>query len=223
MVDEGIGKLYRGVKPPLVQSIVSKSMMFGLYSWYHNLICQTLGDQVEGTLHLAAFLAGTTEALLTPFERAQTLLQIPKYNSQITGANDALRRIHRMGLREHYRGLTAVLLRNGPTNVCFFAARDPLRDALTQISTQRWVVDFVSGSLLGACLSTLFFPINVARSRMQSTLGGKYLSVPAALRLVYQERGSVRAIYRGVHINFSRSLLSWGIINSSYETLQGVL
>ena len=57
---------------------------------------------------------------------------------------------------------------------------------------------------------------------MQSELGVHYnMNVWEALQVVYKERGgSVRRVYRGVQINFTRSLVSWGIINSSYEALK---
>lgn len=64
---EGWMMLYRGVKPPLLQAMVSKSIMFGLYNWYDELLCEQFGRQ-RGIHLVAAGLAGTTEAILTPFE-----------------------------------------------------------------------------------------------------------------------------------------------------------
>ena len=90
------------------------------------------------------------------------------------------------------------------------------------ITLHHVTIDFICGAVLGACLSTTFFPINVARARMQSELGGNaHISVSQALVKVYRERGrKIKHMYRGVHLNFTRSLLSWGIINSSYEYLK---
>lgn len=64
---EGISTLYRGVKPPLIQSMISKSMMFGMYNYIDDQLVQysQLGSSRK---HIAAFLAGTTEAVLSPFE-----------------------------------------------------------------------------------------------------------------------------------------------------------
>lgn len=64
---EGLSMLYRGVKPPLLSAAVSKSIMFGLYKWYDQLLVDRYGN--HKLIHLsAAMLSGTTEALLTPFE-----------------------------------------------------------------------------------------------------------------------------------------------------------
>lgn len=61
----------------------------------------------------------------------------------------------------------------------------------------------------------------VAKTPMQSVYNESRISVWEALRLTYVERGrSVRCVYRGVGMNFCRSLLSWGIINSAYEKLK---
>lgn len=59
--------LYRGVKPPLLQAAVSKSIMFGLYNWYDEALVERFGNH-KGIHLLAAGLSGTTEAILTPFE-----------------------------------------------------------------------------------------------------------------------------------------------------------
>ena len=101
------------------------------------------------------------------------------------------------------------------------AARPPARPPLAGF----WDVlrDFVSGAVLGATISTVFFPINVAKSVMQAQLGGKFPGVVETIRRVKQERGGWRGVFRGVHINYTRSLVSWGIINSTYEILGDLL
>ncbi|OQR90741.1 ATP-dependent RNA helicase, partial [Thraustotheca clavata] len=223
--EDGWTRLYRGVRPPLMQAAAAKSFMFGLYNAYNDAMTDEFGNHINGiaTSHYAAFLSGTSEAVLTPFERTQTLLQTVKYNNEFKGAIDAFYRISLMGIREHYRGCTAILLRNGPSNVVFFGMRESVRDILPETTTPHGTLaaDFVSGAVLGAFLSTLFFPLNVAKTRMQSIYGGEHISVVKALQLTYKERGHQwRHVYRGVHINFVRSLISWGIINSAYEKLK---
>uniref|UniRef100_H3GX75 Uncharacterized protein n=1 Tax=Phytophthora ramorum TaxID=164328 RepID=H3GX75_PHYRM len=221
---EGWVMLYRGVKPPLLQAMVSKSIMFGLYNFYDELLISHFGDH-RGLNLVAAGMAGTSEAVLAPFERAQTLLQTPKFNREISGAYDAMVHINKYGLREHYRGLTAILCRNGPGNILFFGLRGPVRELFPrgESAAATMTNDFFCGAVLGAMISTFTFPINVARTRMQSVYGQPFIGPIEALQLTYQERGhSVRRLYRGVQMNFFRSLLSWGIINSTYEKLKSI-
>lgn len=79
----------------------------------------------------------------------------------------------------------------------------------------------MSGAVIGAFLSSLFYPANVVKVAMQNTIGGPNLSISEAFRNVYRERGSkLRNVYRGVSINCSRAFLSWGIINVSYEGIK---
>ncbi|CAK4169807.1 unnamed protein product [Aphanomyces euteiches] len=239
--EDGWIRLYRGVGPPLLQAAVSKSIMFGLYTSYLDRLRENFGESIGGldTSHFAAVLSGTSEAMLTPFERVQTLLQTTKFNAEFNSMSDVFVRINAVSFRENYRGLTAILMRNAPSNAIFFGMREHVREMLpaTTTSSATVAVDFASGAMLGAFLSTLFFPLNgtslddqdtiaqpilVAKTRMQSVYGPheRYISVVEALKLTYHERGSSWArVYRGVHINFARSLVTWGIINSAYEKL----
>lgn len=230
---EGIRYLYRGLAPPLIQKTVTVSLMFGTYNEYRRLLdhhyYQTIPSDIVRS-STAAFLAGCTEAILTPFERVQMLLQDHQYHDRYKNTFHVFRELKSYGVREYYRGLTAVLCRNGPSNILFFGLRGPIKDLLPneKISHLWWselLRDFVSGAILGAVLSTGFYPVNVIRTKMQASDAGKpFLSVQEAFRQVYNERGrSFRKLFYGVHANYTRALLSWGIINASYEILRKLL
>ena len=68
--------LYRGILPPLLQKSVTTALMFGTYEQYRRVLVEAGQVSVTQTqsLVIAAFGAGCTEALLTPFERVQTLM-----------------------------------------------------------------------------------------------------------------------------------------------------
>merc|ERR1719209_450360 len=72
---EGVLQLYRGILPPLLQKSACTALMFGSYEQYRQLL--RVHTDLAGTaaLPLAAFLAGCTEAALTPFERTLMLDQ----------------------------------------------------------------------------------------------------------------------------------------------------
>jgi hypothetical protein len=76
--------------------------------------------------------------------------------------------------------------------------------------------NFVSGAVLGAGISTLFYPVNAIKSVMQLDIGTRHRGLLETGMAIIRERG-VAGLYRGVHANMLRSLLSWGIINSTYE------
>ncbi|NWT88549.1 S2551 protein, partial [Lanius ludovicianus] len=197
---DGLRTLYRGILPPLMQKTTTLALMFGLY----------------------AALAGTTEAVLTPFERVQTLLQDYKHHDKFTNTYQAFKVLKAYGMREYYRGLVPILLRNGPSNVLFFGLRGPIKQCLPEATSYstHMVNDFICGGLLGAVLGFLFFPVNVVKTRMQAQIGGEFQSFSKVLVKIWLERDrKLIHLFRGAHLNYHRSVLSWGIINATYEFL----
>ena len=114
-------------------------------------------------------------------------------------------------------------MRNGPSNVLFFLGRGEFKQCLPPAETPSGEImnDFISGGVLGAFISTLFFPVNVVKAQMQCKVGGEFIGFREAFRAVFEERGRRwPSLFRGVHVNYTRSLVSWGIINASYELLK---
>jgi hypothetical protein len=225
---EGLGLLYRGVLPPLVQKTTSLAIMFGMYDQFGRMLdrsCSVLSSRARKGM--AAVLAGCVEATLTPFERIQTLLQDRGYHQHYRNMAHAFHDIGwKYGIREYFRGLTPILIRNGPSNAVFFLFRGEVKQRLPTPRTSMADVaeNFFCGGILGATISTFFFPVNVVKTHMQRHVGGKFESFSAAWSAVYHERNrSMAAMFRGVHVNCIRSLLSWGIINASYELLKKLL
>ena len=223
---EGIVNLYRGLVPPCLQKTTSMAIMFGCYDKYQRVIAEHVDLAPWTNKSIAAMLAGCTEALLCPFERIQVLLQDKYYHSHFRNTAHAFSELRQYGYGEYYRGIVPVLMRNGPSNVLFFLFRTELKKILPQTETAagHYVVDFISGGVLGAFISTVFFPINVIKVRIQTQLGGPSVSFWEAFRTVYYERNqTISKLFRGVHVNYTRSLISWGLINASYELLKKTL
>ncbi|XP_071380255.1 mitochondrial nicotinamide adenine dinucleotide transporter SLC25A51-like [Centroberyx affinis] len=225
---EGLRNLYRGLLPPLLQKTTTVAIMFGLYEDFSRLLPRPKGAPELLTRSVAAILAGTAEAVLTPFERVQTLLQDPRHHSRFHNTAHTfsflLRSEH--GVWECYRGLVPILLRNGPSNALFFALRGPLKELLPEAQghATHLLNDFICGGLLGTFLGAMFYPLNVIKSHAQAQVGGRFLTVREVLAGILKEReGRVALLYRGVHLNYHRSILSWGIINATYELLLKVL
>ena len=65
--------MYRGILPPLLQKSVSTALMFGTFEQYKRMLRERQMNMTQSVV-MAAFLAGCTEAILTPFERIQTLM-----------------------------------------------------------------------------------------------------------------------------------------------------
>ncbi|XP_051506351.1 mitochondrial nicotinamide adenine dinucleotide transporter SLC25A51-like [Myxocyprinus asiaticus] len=221
---EGLRNLYRGLLPPLLQKTTTVAIMFGLYEDFSRLLlrhARSSGSPELVTRSVAAAMAGIAEAALTPFERVQTLLQDHRHNGRFHNTAHTFRTLLRdYGVKECYRGLVPVLLRNGPSNVLFFGLRGPIKQQLPVAQTRmgHMVNDFVCGGLLGAALGIMFYPLNVVKSRAQAQVGGEFVPCGQVLMTVWRERGgSIILLFRGATLNYHRSLLSWGIINATYE------
>ena len=245
--DARAATLLRGVSPPLVQRGVSGGIMYASYDfWFHTLRGMGVGgssasssaaapassadagnslraatDERGATATLkvaAAFFAGSSEWLLTPLERTQTLMQHRAHNTRFPAGRDAMRAMAATGgIAEFYRGGSAILLRNGPANALYFSLRDAVGDVLPpDMGGGALARDFVVGALLGAGISTLLYPLHTAKVGMQLDVGGPFTGVWETCRTLVRERGGFVGLYRGVYLNALRSLLSWGIINAAY-------
>ncbi|ELU09895.1 hypothetical protein CAPTEDRAFT_128352 [Capitella teleta] len=221
---EGLIHLYRGMLPPLLMKTTSMSIMFGMYDEFqHALHVCTPNLPTKVNKGTAAVLSGFAEAILTPFERVQVLLQDKYKHKLYRNTAHAFSELRPHGVSEYYRGVSACLVRNGPSNAIFFLLREELKHSMPKASTRAGDIfaDFVSGAILGAMISTMFFPVNVVKNQMQCVVGGPHLSMNQAFWVVFNDRGrSWRAMFRGVPVNYTRSLLSWGVINASYEILK---
>ena len=222
---EGLVNLYRGLLPPLLQRTATVSLMFGTYHSYRDSLRRLSPRAPYVAVHtLAALGAGTTEAILAPFERVQVVLQVKDFHERYQNTFHAFREISRRGgVTELYRGTSAIVVRNGLSNVLFFGLREPLMASLPQASSElgKTFNAFASGAGLGAFLSSIFFPLNVVKTRMQTVVEGPHAGILSTARIIFHERNRRwRKIYRGIHINYTRSFISWGIINAVYEFMK---
>ncbi|VDN00861.1 unnamed protein product [Thelazia callipaeda] len=221
--NEGWRMLYRGILPPLVQRTTTRSVMFGMFDKFYRYFncCECQAPLKNGLcIACAAFMAGAVEAITCPLERTQVLLQSPRFNHKYQNTGHALTELAKIGSKELYRGFSLVLLRNGLSNVLFFSFRKPLRDLVINFDRKcisedlnsrisdnllAFMSDFISGALLGASISTLFFPLNVVKQRMQSTVNTPFLTAWSVLQVIWIERnGSFRQLFRGITLNYTR-------------------
>lgn len=222
---EGLFYLYRGILPPLCQKTLSLSIMFGVYEEIRCALVHQ-GCNIYLAKAIGAMASGTTEALLMPFERVQTLLADAKYHHEFKNTIHAFKVLRGYGIGEYYRGLVPILLRNGPSNVGFFIIRDEIQSRIPRNENEvlRTVTEFTCGAMIGVVLSTIFYPLNVLKVSMQCKIGGQFDDPIKVLLRVYKERGGkIRYIYRGVHTNCTRAFLSWGVMNTAYEHIKSLI
>ncbi|KAJ6218595.1 hypothetical protein RDWZM_009752 [Blomia tropicalis] len=222
---EGIGYLFRGCMPPIIMKSSTASIMFGAYNQYGNWLRSNpeTASLLEGhplwTSFFASMLGGSTEALLTPFERIQMILQDGRTHNQYRNTMDAFMKLRKYGFGEYYRGMTAVLIRNGPSTFMYFGFKDEVKSwverhqkNMGQNVSFNNLTNFLTGGILGAFISTIFYPINVVRIQMMiQEVGSPKISIWSSWINLYQERyGKPHLILSGIQLNMVRSILYWG-------------
>ncbi|XP_029038774.1 mitochondrial nicotinamide adenine dinucleotide transporter SLC25A51 isoform X1 [Osmia bicornis bicornis] len=219
---EGIRLLYRGILPPLCQKTLSVSIMFSTYEGCKERL-STLTNNDILTRIIAAHLAGTAEAILMPLERVQTLLQDWRYHTKFKNTSHAFKYLLKnYGISECYRGLVPIIYRNSCSNLTFFIMKEQSKVFVGK--QESLLTSFINGALIGGFTSTVFYPMNVIKIHMQSKIGGNFEKFITVTREIYIARNkSIMSFYKGVHLNCMRSLISWGIINASYDFLKKIM
>ncbi|XP_030751206.1 solute carrier family 25 member 51 [Sitophilus oryzae] len=223
--NEGFYYLYRGILPPLCQKTLSLSIMFGVFEEVRQPLVK-IGINPYISKVVGALVSGSTEAFLMPFERIQTLLANAHYHDEFKNTAHAFKALRKFGIGEYYRGLTPILLRNGPSNAGFFILREEVQCYVPHYNNEiiRTSAEFLCGAMIGVLLSSIFYPLNVLKVAMQSKIGGAYENPWKVLLQVYRDRGGkIRYIYHGVQMNCTRAFLSWGVMNTAYEHIKAIV
>lgn len=229
--NEGFYLAYRGVLPPLLQRGSSGAVMFGVQSVTERILDQrrnVLNNPSAVNKELSAIFAGMCEASLMPFERVQTLIQnkhqFPSYRNTF---HTLASLVTTHGMKELYRGLSPIIIRNCLGNALYFSGHTWLSHLRSRRPNegpmQRGTWNFIIGSLLGGSIGIFTYPFNVIKTRMHSTVGGPFSSMLSILsELLYHggDRADITRLYRGLPANFMRSIVSWGIITMTYHGLR---
>lgn len=196
--------------------------MFSMYEGCKQRLHLLSGNIVLAKI-LAANIAGTMEAILMPLERVQTLLQDWRYHNKFKNTSHAFRYLlTNHGVAECYRGMVPIIYRNGLSNLMFFTLRDQSKVLLGE--QESLLTNFVCGAMIGGFTSTVFYPMNVIKIHMQTKIGGDFEKFLAVTREIYVSRDrSITAFYKGVHLNYMRSFISWGVINAAYDFLKNII
>ncbi|KAL5274051.1 SLC25A51.2 family protein [Megaselia abdita] len=217
---DGIFYLYRGVLPPLMHKSINMAIIFQFYDASKNAPQRGILFNI-----ISGVASGVAETVMTPFERLQTLLTRAKYHELIKNSNEALLYVwSNYGIKELYRGWTPILYRNSVGTSSFFIGKDIVdRNVPMNLPISLRVQEFIGGAMIGGVISSMSFPFNVVRVNMQSEVGHPTEHFHDCLKRVYMERKGITGFYKGSSVNTLRSSLSWGILNTSYETLRKIL
>ncbi|KAF9072396.1 mitochondrial carrier [Rhodocollybia butyracea] len=228
--EEGFGRLYRGLVPPLLLEAPKRAVKFAANDFWGKTYLGLFGEKKmnQSISLLTGCSAGATESfVVVPFELVKIRLQ--DKNSTYAGPIDVIKQIVRKeGVMGMYNGMESTFWRhlwwNGGYFGCIFQVRAMLPEPQTQQATL--FNNFVSGCV-GGCVGTMVnTPFDVVKSRIQSApkipgVAPKYNWTYPSIALIAKEEG-IGALYKGFVPKVLRLAPGGGVLLLVVEFTLGV-
>ncbi|KAJ3994173.1 mitochondrial carrier domain-containing protein, partial [Lentinula boryana] len=203
--EEGAGRLYRGLVPPLLLEAPKRAVKFAANDFWGKTYLGLSGEKKmnQQLSVLTGCSAGATESfVVVPFELVKIRLQ--DKNSTYAGPIDVVKQIiKKEGVLGMYNGMESTFWRhlwwNGGYFGCIFQVRALLPEAKTPQGTL--ANNFISGAVGGLVGTMLNTPFDVVKSRIQSApkvpgVAPKYSWTYPSLAIIAREEG-IGALYKG--------------------------
>lgn len=203
--EEGAGRLYRGLVPPLLLEAPKRAVKFASNDFWGKTYLQFSGHS-KMTAELSVLTgcsAGATESfVVVPFELVKIKLQ--DKTSTFAGPMDVVKQvIKKEGVLGLYAGMEATFWRHVWWNGGYFGSIHQVRAMLPKAETPQGQLfnNFLSGAVGGFVGTVLNTPFDVVKSRIQgaSKVPGvvpKYNWTYPALLTIMREEGPA-ALYKG--------------------------
>jgi len=230
IAEEGFGRLYRGLVPPLMLEAPKRATKFAANDFWGKTYMNMSGESkmTQSLYILTGCSAGATESfVVVPFELVKIKLQDKR--STYAGPMDVLRRIVKAeGLLGLYAGMESTFWRHLWWNGGYFGSIFQVKALLPKPETpqMRLLNDFASGSVGGFIGTVLNTPFDVVKSRIQGAekvAGGvpKYNWTYPALATILREEGPA-ALYKGFVPKVLRLAPGGGVLLLVVEFTLGV-
>ncbi|EJD04982.1 mitochondrial carrier [Fomitiporia mediterranea MF3/22] len=205
IAEEGVGRLYRGLAPPLMLEAPKRAVKFASNDFWGKTYMGWAGEKKmnQSLSVLTGCSAGATESfVVVPFELVKIKLQ--DKNSVYAGPMDVVRRIIKSdGLLGLYAGMEATFWRHVWWNGGYFGSIFQVKAVLPKAETPQGTLlnNFVSGTVGGFIGTALNTPFDVVKSRIQGAekipgVTPKYNWTYPALATILREEGPA-ALYKG--------------------------
>jgi len=188
------------------------------------------------------FLAGgvsgaVAKTCTAPIERVKLLIQTQDANPKIisgevkrySGIVDCFSRVSsEQGIKAFWRGNLTNIIRYFPTQAFNFAFKDsikamfPKADKSTEF-VKFFLINMASGGLAGAGSLMIVYPLDYARTRLASDVGGKERQFNGLLDCLKKTvaSGGVGAVYNGIGVSVVGIIPYRGVYFGLFDTLSG--
>ncbi|KAH6762716.1 Mitochondrial substrate carrier family protein [Perilla frutescens var. hirtella] len=237
--EEGVRAFWKGNLVTIAHRLPYSSISFYAFERYKNLLQVMLGVENQGenigadlsVRLLGGGLAGVTAASATyPLDLVRTRLTAQTNMIYYRGILHALRTICKEeGFLGLYKGLGPTLLGVGPNLAISFSIYDTARSywQLHRPEDSIVLASLACGSLSGVASSTVAYPLDLVRRRMQlEGAGGRArvyrTGLLGTVRQIIGKEGWL-GLYRGILPEYYKVVPSVGIVFMTYEKLKQIL
>lgn len=237
VAQEGVGRLYRGLGPPLLLEAPKRAVKFAANDFWSKTYRELFNrkEMNQSLSILTGLSAGATESfVVVPFELVKIKLQDKK--STYAGPMAVVRHIVKAdGLLGLYAGMESTFWRHVWWNGGFFGSIYQVRSMLPKADTPQGTLmnNFISGTVGGFVGTAINTPFDVVKSRIQGASKPapgqvlKYNWTYPALVTIAREEG-VRALWKGFTPKVLRLAPGGGVLLlvveftlSSFRTMLG--
>jgi len=230
IAEEGAGRLYRGLVPPLLLEAPKRAVKFAANDFWGNTYLGLTGEtkMTQQLSILTGCSAGATESfVVVPFELVKIKLQDKA--STFAGPIDVVKQVvKKEGLLGLYVGMESTFWRHLWWNGGFFGSIFQVRALLPKADSPQAQLlnNFISGSVGGFVGTALNTPFDVVKSRIQGTAKvpgviPKYNWTYPALVTIFREEGPA-ALYKGFVPKVLRLAPGGGVLLLVVEFTLGV-
>jgi len=193
---------------------------------------------------LADFAAGgisgaVAKTCTAPIERVKLIIQTQDANPMIksgkvaryTGIGNCFSRVHsEQGLKAFWRGNFTNVIRYFPTQAFNFAFKDTIKAMFPKYSAKKdfgmfFLVNMASGGLAGAGSLCIVYPLDYARTRLASDVGGSQKSFNGlADCLIKTAKGpsGFLGLYNGFGVSVAGIIPYRGVYFGMFDSLMGI-
>ncbi|XP_032680196.1 graves disease carrier protein-like [Odontomachus brunneus] len=243
--NEGFYALYKGNFVQMVRVVPYAAGQFTAYEIYKKYLGGSFGQYSHIDRFLAGAAGGVTAATITyPLDMIRARLAfLSNGDTFYTGISDVATKIFRQegGFRALYRGYLPNVIAIIPYAGLSFYTYEKLKYLCMKRASDYFCSKQDSGGLVlnvfakllcggvaGAVAHTVSYPLDVTKRRMQLAMMHpttyKYGSgMLSTIRMIYLEDGVVRGLYRGMTVNFLRSVPFVAVGFTSYEIMKQML
>mmetsp|Transcript_13684 Transcript_13684/g.22378 ORF Transcript_13684/g.22378 Transcript_13684/m.22378 type:complete len:295 (-) Transcript_13684:25-909(-) len=229
--NEGILSLWKGNTAAVIRVIPYTSIQFASYEIYKENLSFVSSNAASSVI--AGSLAGLTGVVSTyPLDtvRARMALQMERGGAPGTAYSGVLDALFTIGKEEGvaalYRGLVPTMMGVAPYAGLKFGTYEIIKQAMRDVlgveeKDLPAYLRVAAGSSAGLFALTFIYPFDVIRRRFQTHKGGaKYPSVWAAFSTIIKEEGITTGLYRGLSLNYIKTLPNVAIYMSLYDLIK---